>query len=62
MAEHVSLQLIPELTLTPEDEAPSATLPGHVLKAQETSVHPQTLTPLPHTVHIAWAHLGHKRY
>lgn len=61
VTEHMSLQLVPVLTLTPEDEAPPATLPGHVLKAQETSVHPQTLTPLPHTVHVARAHLGHKR-
>lgn len=52
----------PELTLTPEDKAPPATLPGHVLKAQETSIHSQALTTLPHAVYIARAHLRHKGY
>lgn len=49
-----------ELTLAFEDEAPPATLPGHVLKAQEAGIHTQALTPLPHTVHITWAHLGYE--
>lgn len=49
-----------ELTLAFEDEAPPATLPGHVFEAQEAGVHPQALTPLPHAVHITRAHLGHE--
>lgn len=54
------LACVPELTLALEDEASTAALPGHVLKAQETGVHSQALTPLPYSVHVAWAHLGHE--
>lgn len=50
----------PALTLALENEAPPATLPGHVLEAQEAGVHPEALAPLPHTVHVARAHLGHE--
>lgn len=43
-----------------EDKASPAALPGHVLEAQKTGVHPQALTPLPHSVHVTGAHLGHE--
>ena len=48
-------------TSTLEDVTAVTLQPGHVLKAQQSGVHPQARSTLPHTVHITGTHLGHQR-
>ena len=59
---HTQTQLWLTLTLTmsPEDEAAFAPLPGHLFKAHQGGVHPQALATLPHPVGVTGADPGHQ--
>lgn len=59
---HTETQYVWPRTLSPENEAPVSSLPGHLFKAHQGGVDAETLAALPNSVGVAGAdtrHQGH---